>query len=141
RGSRDNGTITPRIVDAARTGSGTSAQGARAARGGRGGRGGNGGETASNRLFRDPAKRDPRGYILPANQPDFLTATKFVNILLDTGVKVHRATADFEVAGKPYPAGSYAVKCAQAFRAHVLDLFEPQDHPNDFPYLGAPPTP
>ena len=29
---------------------------------------------------------------------------------------------------------------AQPFRAHVLDMFEPQDHPNDFPYPGAPPT-
>jgi hypothetical protein len=33
------------------------------------------------------------------------------------------------------------VKCAQAFRSHLLDLFEPQDHPNDFAYPGAPPTP
>src|SRR5262249_60108142 len=68
-------------------------------------------------------------------------ATKFVNILLETGVKVHRAKADFEVAGKASPAGSYVVKCAQPFRAHMLDLFEPQDHPNDFAYPGAPPTP
>jgi hypothetical protein len=33
------------------------------------------------------------------------------------------------------------VKCAQAFRPYVLDLFEPQNYPNDFPYPGAPPTP
>jgi hypothetical protein len=32
------------------------------------------------------------------------------------------------------------VQCGQAFRAHVLDMFEPQDHPNDFKYPGAPPT-
>lgn len=94
-----------------------------------------------NIYFRDPAFRDPRGYILPANQPDFPTATKFVNILLGTGVKVHRARGDFVVAGKKYPAGSYVVRSAQAFRAHVLDMFEPQDHPNDFAYPGAPPTP
>ena len=37
------------------------------------------------------------------------------------------------------PAGSYVVKSAQAFRAHVLDMFEPQDHPNDFAYPGGPP--
>ena len=54
---------------------------------------------------------------------------------------VHRATAEFAVGGKKYPAGSYVVKCAQAFRAHVLDMFEPQDHPDDFAYPGAPPTP
>jgi hypothetical protein len=33
------------------------------------------------------------------------------------------------------------VKTAQAFRAHVLDMFEPQDHPDDIPYPGGPPTP
>ena len=44
------------------------------------------------------------------------------------------------MAGKNYPAGSYVVKAAQAFRPHVLDMFEPQDHPDDFPYPGGPPT-
>ena len=61
-------------------------------------------------------------------------------MLLETGVKVHRAKTAFTVAGKKYPEGSYVVQCAQAFRAHVLDLFEPQDHPNDFAYPGATPT-
>jgi hypothetical protein len=31
------------------------------------------------------------------------------------------------------------IKSAQAFRAHVLDLMEPQDYPNDIPYPGGPP--
>jgi len=48
--------------------------------------------------------------------------------------------ADFTVDGKSYPAGSYVVKTAQAFRPHVLDMFEKQEHPNDIPYPGAPPT-
>ena len=95
----------------------------------------------SSSLLRDPTTRDPRGYILPADQPDFPTATKFVNALLKTGVTVHRATAAFTVGGKNYPAGSYVVKAAQAFRPHVLDMFEPQDHPDDIPYPGGPPTP
>ena len=30
---------------------------------------------------------------------------------------------------------------AQAFRPHVMDMFEPQDHPDNFAYPGAPPTP
>jgi hypothetical protein len=92
-------------------------------------------------MLRAPELRDPRGYIIPANQTDFLTATKFVNTLLKTGVDVHRATKDFTVAGKTYPAGSYVVKTAQAFRPHILDMFEPQDHPNDFAYPGGPPKP
>ena len=86
-----------------------------------------------------PELRDPRGYILPSDQPDFPTATKFINTLLHVGVIVHRATAPFTVRGKSYPAGSYVVKTAQAFRPHVLDMFEPQDHPNDFAYPGGPP--
>ena len=47
----------------------------------------------------------------------------------------------FTVGGKSYPAGSYVVKAAQPFRAHVMDMFEPQDHPNDIPYPGGPPRP
>jgi uncharacterized membrane protein YgcG len=88
-----------------------------------------------------PALRDPRGYILPADQPDFGTATRFVNALIKAGVTVLRATAAFTVAGKSYPPNSYVVKTAQAFRPHVLDMFEPQDHPDDIPYPGGPPTP
>ena len=92
-----------------------------------------------DRYLRDPAKRDARGYILPADQRDFPTATRLVNALLKNGVAVHQATAGFTVAGKDYPAGSYMVTAAQAFRPHVLDMFEPQDHPNDFQYPGGPP--
>jgi hypothetical protein len=88
-----------------------------------------------------PHLRDPRGFILSADQPDFLTATKFIDTLLKNGITVHRATAAFTVSGRKYPAGSFVVKTAQAFRPHVLDMFEPQDHPDDIPYPGGPPTP
>ncbi|MBA2244449.1 MAG: peptidase [Gemmatimonadetes bacterium] len=94
-----------------------------------------------HQMLRTPEMRDPRGYILSADQTDFPTATKFVNALRETGVTVHRATAAFSVNGKSYPAGSYVVTTAQAFRPHVLDMFEPQDHPNDFRYEGGPPIP
>ncbi|MDR2704194.1 MAG: hypothetical protein LBC02_00290 [Planctomycetaceae bacterium] len=89
--------------------------------------------------LRTPETRDPRGYIIPSDQPDFLTATKFVNALLKAGVDIHRATKEFEVGGKKYPAGSYVIKAAQAFRPHLRDMLEPQDHPNDFQYPGGPP--
>ncbi len=86
-----------------------------------------------------PGLRDPRGYIIPRDQADFPTAVKFINTLVKSGIAIHRATAEFTVAGKTYPAGSYVVKTAQAFRPFVLDAFEPQDHPNDFQYDGGPP--
>ncbi|MDQ2949380.1 MAG: M14 family metallopeptidase, partial [Acidobacteriota bacterium] len=92
-------------------------------------------------VLHDPAMRDPRGYIIPSDQSDFLTATKFINALLKNGITIHRATATFDIAGKHYPAGSWVVKTAQAFRPHILDMFEPQDYPNDFQYPGGPPIP
>ncbi|MBO0950140.1 M14 family metallopeptidase [Fibrella forsythiae] len=91
-------------------------------------------------VLRDTTLRDPRGYIIPSSQTDWPTAVKFVNALIKTGIQVLQATADFSVAGKTYPAGSYVVKLDQAFRPHVLDMFEPQDHPNDFQYPGGPPV-
>ncbi len=93
------------------------------------------------KILRDPAHRDARGYVIPSNQPDFATATEFVNALLKTGINVLEADAAFQVNGKTYPAGSYIVKTAQAFRPHVLDMFEPQHYPNDFEYPGGPPIP
>ena len=130
KGSRDTWTMTARKIAAV--------QAAMARDNATAGRGG-----APRKYYdslRDPALRDPRGYVIPADQPDFLTATKFVNALIKNGVTVHRATAAFQVAGKTYPAGSYVVKTAQAFRPHVLDNFEPQDYPDDFAYPGGPPV-
>jgi hypothetical protein len=92
-------------------------------------------------VLQDPSKRDPRGYILPSDQPDFPTATRFVNTLMKNGVTILQATADFTVNGKQYPKNSYIVKADQAFRPQILDMFEPQDHPDDFKYPGGPPIP
>jgi len=103
------------------------------------------GRTGSVREYQDMLRpqngRDARGFILPSDQADFATATKFVNTLLKNGVDVHQATASFTAAGTRYQTGSYVVKTDQAFRPHVLDMFEPQQHPNDFAYPGGPPTP
>lgn len=92
-------------------------------------------------MLRDPAERDPRAWILPADQPDVPTAAELVNALLENGVEVHRATRAFRVGGRRVPAGSWVVRADQAFRAHVVDTFEPQDHPDDFRYPGGPPIP
>jgi hypothetical protein len=152
RGSRDSWTASPSAIDATKRAiekdrvatTGAATPGSRAGSAGavgdpifQFGRG------VDVKYFTDvlhaPSKRDARGYILSADQPDFLTATKFVNTLRHNGVTVHRATAPFVVAGKHYPRDSYVVLSAQPFRPMVLDMFEPQDHPNDFAYPGGPP--
>lgn len=91
-------------------------------------------------VLKNSSYRDAKGYIVPADQADFPTAVKFINALIKSGIQVHKATDNFQVDGKSYPAGSYIVKTGQAFRAHVLDMFEPQNHPNDFQYPGGPPV-
>jgi hypothetical protein len=167
KGSKDYWTVTPKRIEALKE----AAAKEPAPAGGRGGRGGGRGGAAAAaqvaavnpdgppgggaggfgsasqptelyaRVLHDPAHKDPRGYILPANQADFATATEFVNALLKNGIDILKATSDFTVNGKSFPAGSYVVKTAQAFRPHVMDMFEPQDHPNDFRYPGGPPNP
>ena len=143
RGSRDHWTLSPKRAAAMRTAATPSAKAAE-------------GDDDSFRFasqsgtvvpakfydeaLKQPDQRDPRGYIIPRDQADFPTAVKFINTLVKSGIAIHRATADFTVAGKNYPAGSYVVKTAQAFRPFVLDMFEPQDHPNDFLYAGGPPV-
>ena len=91
--------------------------------------------------LKDPQARDPRGYIIPSDQRDFATAVRFINALVKNGIDIHRATRPFSVGSRQYPAGSYVVMTAQSFRPHVLDMFEPQNHPDDIPYPGGPPTP
>jgi hypothetical protein len=66
---------------------------------------------------------------------------RFIVTLQKNGIDVHRATAPFQLGGKRYPAGSYVVKVGQAFGSHVIDMFEPQDHPDDFRVPGGAPTP
>lgn len=93
-----------------------------------------------NKVLHDPAYRAPRAYILPADaQPDLPSTIKFLNALIKTGIDVEQAPAAFSFGGKNYPAGSYVVRTDQAFRPHILDMSEPQDHPQDFAYPGGPP--
>ncbi|MCX6552968.1 MAG: M14 family metallopeptidase [Acidobacteria bacterium] len=137
RGTRDNWTIQPDWIDEAKaqlakdTGVAPAAAAAGAGRAGV--------DPKYYRGMLTPERRDPRGYILPADQADFNTATRFVNVLIKGGIEIHRATAAFTMNGKAYPAGSYVIKAAQAFRPHLRDMLEPQDHPNDFQYPGGPP--
>lgn len=142
-GSRDHWTITPDRIEALRAAAPRPANQHRLPSGLTVG-GLSASQVPSNlysSVLHDPAHRDPRGYIIPSDQPDFATATEFVNALLKTGITVMQASSAFQVTGKAYPAGSYVVKTAQAFRPHVMDMFEPQHHPNDFLYPGGPPIP
>ena len=129
RGSTDTWRVTPSAVDALNAAAGAEPDARR-------------GVDAAlyETVLRDPARRDPRGYVIPADQADLPTAVVFLNSLIKTGVDVDRATRAFTVDGKTYAAGSYVVRTAQAYRPHVLDMFEPQDHPHTLQHPGGPPA-
>lgn len=91
--------------------------------------------------LRIPALRNPRYYVIPANQPEIETARRFANSMMDSGIEVFESTKSFNIKGKTYPARSLVISCQQAFRPFILDQFEPQDHPNDIPAPGAAPIP
>jgi hypothetical protein len=90
--------------------------------------------------IRAPELRDARAYIVPSDQ-DLPAASAFLNALLKVGVTVDVSTEAFTFGGVSYPAGTFLVRCDQSFRPHILDMFEPQDHPNDLAYPGGPPVP
>jgi len=144
KGCRDNWTITPKRIEALKAAAGKNTRPSRNDVPAGMTMGGLRADSVPANLYasvlHDPKYRDARGYVIPSDQADFPTATKFVNTLLKNGITVMRATAAFEVNGKSYPANSYVVKTAQAFRPYILDMFEPQDHPNDFQYPGGPPN-
>ncbi|GAB4150630.1 MAG: M14 family metallopeptidase [Planctomycetota bacterium] len=106
-GSSDHWTVTPRMLEASRL------------------------REDPRSVFSDPCLRDPRAYVLRGDQPDFPSAVRFVRALQKNGIEVLRARAPFLACGVECPATSFVVRTAQAFRAHVLDMFEPQWHPND----------
>lgn len=96
---------------------------------------------AIDSLLKDPKYRDPRGYIISTQQNNPATTVRFLNALSANGIRIEKANESFSINGKNYPAQSYIIKTNQAFRPHILDMFEPQDHPNDFEYAGGPPIP
>lgn len=129
RGSTDSWTITPTRVEAL----------AAAGKGKPGPFGTAVDPSLYKTVLQTPEARDPRGYVIPADQADMPTVVAFLNALIKTGVDVDKADKAFTIGSKTYPAGSYVVRTAQAYRPHVLDMFEPQDHPHDLEYPGGPP--
>lgn len=89
--------------------------------------------------LRKPELRDAKAYIITSTQTDLESVSWFVNTLILNGIRVESLPTSSQIAGKIYPAGSIVVRSDQAYRAHILDMFEPQDHPNDFAAPGAPP--
>lgn len=81
----------------------------------------------------------PFAYIIPEEQWDAWEAKNLVNVLLQGGLEVERASEDFSVQEKSYSEGSYILYAAQSFRPYLMDLLEKQDYPTRLQYPGGPP--
>src|SRR5260370_8022006 len=123
RGSRDSWTVTPKRIEAMKEAA-TKAEPIAPPRGGQRGAAASA-EAASpagdspggfdpraagalpakfyESELHNPALRDPRGYIIPSDQPDFATATTFINTLIKTPITIHPPTPPFHFPGNPYP--------------------------------------
>ncbi|MDA0994354.1 MAG: M14 family metallopeptidase [Proteobacteria bacterium] len=71
-----------------------------------------------------------RGYIIAADQAHDDEARNLVNLLLEGGVEVDRATEPFRAGGNRYTRGTYIINAAQAFRPYVVDLLDKQTYPD-----------
>ncbi|MEZ5966821.1 MAG: M14 family metallopeptidase [Planctomycetota bacterium] len=155
RGSRDHWTPTPKMVATAERAAraGTDADAAEPPTEDAGGEAGeprrarqpDAASAAAAAVFEDPALRDARAYLLPADQPDGAALRRFLQSLRATGVEVWQARGTCTVADgastEQIAPGTFVVRCDQAFRPHVLDMFEPQWHPDDLGKDGQPVRP
>ncbi len=80
----------------------------------------------------------PYAYLLPP-EGDAGARAHLANLLLATGVEVHRATRELNANGRTWPAGSIVVRMDQPFRAHAKDLLERQAYPDRRLFPGGPP--
>ena len=71
-----------------------------------------------------------RYYVIPADQAHADEARNLVNILLEGGIEIDRATRAFRAGEKRYAAGTFIVPAAQAFRPYAVDLLEKQVYPD-----------
>jgi hypothetical protein len=78
----------------------------------------------------------PRAYVIPLEQRDRSAVRRIVEVLTLGGVEVdstERVTADGRELGR-----AYVVRLDQPYRAHVVDLFEPQRFPRLEQWPGGP---
>ena len=80
----------------------------------------------------------PYGWIMPPGQHDPVAASKLVDLLLQHGVRVERATAPLRLGFAEYPAGTVVVPAAQAYRAFLLTMLRPQRYPEVQGSTGGP---
>ncbi len=77
----------------------------------------------------------PYAYIVPANQPDRLRVAQMINRLRDQRIEVGLLPEALSFAEGDFKRGDYIVKLDQPYRNFAVDVFEPQQFPDEYEYL------
>jgi hypothetical protein len=64
----------------------------------------------------------PRAYVVPATQHDALTAARMIDTLLQSDIRIERASKAFEVGGTTYGAGTHVISMAQPKMGLIRNL-------------------
>lgn len=86
-------------------------------------------------------KNQPFAFVITADQPDYPTTLKMLEVLKFGGVEIHRAADQFVADDRLYPAGSFVVLLSQPYKAYAWALLEKQKYPDIRQYPGGPPVP
>ncbi len=68
------------------------------------------------------AEGSPKAYVIPTQQHDPLTAAKMVDTLLQSGLEIQQARAEFTAGGVTYPRGSVLISLAQPKMGLIRNL-------------------
>ncbi|MCZ6824690.1 MAG: M14 family metallopeptidase [Gemmatimonadetes bacterium] len=89
----------------------------------------------------EAGRAEPFAYLVPLDrQHDPGEALEMLRALRLGGIQIHRATRGFAAGDEEYSEGTYVLFAAQPYRAHLLDLMEPQVYPDRWRYPGGPPA-
>ena len=73
----------------------------------------------------------PYAHIIPMQQHDPGTATKFAGVLMLSGIEVHRAVEPFSAGGRAVEPGDLVIRLDQPGRALIKTLIEPEVYPDN----------
>ncbi len=71
----------------------------------------------------------PYAFIIPPHQHDPVAAAKLVDLLIEHGVEVAKATEALKVGYSVYPAGTTVIPAAQPYRPFLLTMLRSQRYP------------
>ena len=87
----------------------------------------------STRVIQRAQEAAPRAWLIPSDNRNPAAARRLVDVLLRSGVEIHKTAEPLAADGRTYPAGTLVIRRDQPYGAHVKDLLEVQRYPEGPP--------